>query len=74
MAVKLKPCRCGNLVERHRDDKGKTFVYCSDCGIVFGVQLDCCAPFSTGEASFDTPEQAAITWNNWIGGGDDDES
>lgn len=74
MAIKLKPCRCGSLVERHMDDKGKVFVYCSDCGLAFGISLDCCAPFSTGEAIFETAEQAAAAWNDWITGGENDDN
>ncbi|WP_164169641.1 hypothetical protein [Ruminococcus flavefaciens] len=72
--AKMKRCRCGEHVERHQDDKGKWFVYCSDCGLVYGVWLNCCEPFSKGVAVYDTAEQAAIAWNEWIGGGDDDES
>lgn len=57
LITKMKRCRCGSLVERHKTANGGWIVYCPDC--------------ISGE--LETAEQAAIAWNEWIGGGDDDE-
>lgn len=74
--TKMKRCRCGSLVERHQTANGGWIVHCPECSMAFGVKLDVAGTFDpeciSGE--FETAEQAAIAWNEWIGGGDDDES
>lgn len=76
MAVKLKPCRCGEHVERHLTANRGWIVYCPDCSMAFGVTLDAADVFDPDciSGEFETAEQAAIAWNEWIGGEDDDES
>lgn len=63
----LKRCHCGDKVERHKDTNGKWFVYCSNCNLAFGIKLETCQMYypGTGDAIFDTAEQARLAWNDW---------
>ena len=74
--TKMKRCRCGSVVERHQTANRGWIVYCPDCSMAFGVILDAADVFDPDciSGEFDSAEQAAIAWNEWIGGGDDDES
>lgn len=67
--TKMKRCRCGSLVERHRTANGGWIVHCPECSMAFGVKLDVAGTFDNERISgeFVTPEEAAEAWNEWIG-------
>lgn len=63
----LNRCICGSMVERHKDSNGKYFVYCETCSLAFGINLETCQMYlpGTGDAIFETAEQARLAWNAW---------
>lgn len=68
MSKPLEYCICGSRPERHQDANGKWFVYCEECALAFGLKIEPCETYipGTGEAIFDTAEDARAAWDEWV--------
>lgn len=65
MSNELKPCPfCGGVAYAAKDDHGKVLIYCENCGLYFGIELEHdCELLEGFQATFPSREAAVEAWN-----------